>query len=88
MVIAALQFPIITQLIKRPVVEQAMGKTRSTLYRDIQRGLLTKPIKLGGERVAWPADEISAINQARIAGKSEDEIKSLVIELENARGRA
>ncbi|MEI6066733.1 MAG: AlpA family phage regulatory protein [Methylococcaceae bacterium] len=76
----------INPLCRRPVVEQAMGKSRSTLYREIQKGLFTKPVNIGGERVAWPANEIQAINQARIAGKSDDDIRLLVIELEAARG--
>ena len=77
--------PHINHLYRRPVVEAAMGKTRSTLYRDIQKGVLTKPVSIGGERVAWPANEIQAINQARIAGKSDADIKLLVIELEALR---
>lgn len=72
-------------LLRRPVVEQATGHSRSTIYRDIQRGLFTKPVEIGGTRVAWPANEVEAINKARIAGKSDDEIKALVIELEAAR---
>lgn len=77
--------PSINPLYRRPVVEQAMGKTRSTLYRDIKKGVLTKPVSIGGDRVAWPANEIQAINQARIAGKSDNEIMALVIELEALR---
>lgn len=77
--------PIIYPLLRRPVVEQATGDSRSTIYRKIQRGLFTKPVHIGGERVAWPANEVQAINQARIAGKSDAEIKKLVIELETAR---
>ena len=77
--------PYINPLYRRPVVEAAMGKSSSTLYRDIQKGVLTKPVSIGGDRVAWPANEIQAINQARIAGKSDDEIMALVIELEALR---
>lgn len=77
--------PIIYPLLRRPVVEQATGDSRSTIYRKIQRGLFTKPVQISGERVAWPAYEVHAINQARIAGKSEDDIKQLVIQLEAAR---
>ena len=77
--------PILYPLLRRPVVEQATGDSRSTIYRKIQRGLFTKPVQIGGERVAWPANEVQAINQARIAGKSEDDIKQLVIQLEAAR---
>ncbi len=73
------------QLIRLPAVKQLTGKSRSTLYRDIQRGLFTKPVKIGGDSSAWPVSETEAINKARIAGKSDDEIKALVIQLETAR---
>jgi prophage regulatory protein len=78
--------PFINPLYRRSIVEQAIGKSKSTIYRDIQKGLFTRPVSIGGDRVAWPANEIQAINQARIAGKSDDEIKLLVIELEAFRG--
>jgi prophage regulatory protein len=77
--------PPINPLYRRPIVEQATGDSRSTIYRKIQAGLFTKPVQIGGDRVAWPANEVAAINQARIAGKSDAEIKQLVIELEAAR---
>lgn len=73
------------QLVRRPLVTALTGKSRSTLYRDIKRGLFTKPINIGGDRVAWASNEIQAINQARIAGKSDEEIRLLVMELESAR---
>lgn len=72
-------------LFRRPVVELVTGESRSTIYRKISKGLFTKPVSIGGERVAWPANEVQAIINARIAGKSEEEIKQLVIELEAAR---
>ncbi len=77
--------PTINPLYRRSIVEQATGDSRSTIYRKIKKGLFTKPVQIGGERVAWPANEVMAINQARIAGKSDEEIKALVIELEAAR---
>jgi len=75
----------VNPLFRRPVVEQATGFTRSTIYRRIKQGLFTKPVSIGGDRVAWPANEVQAIINARIAGKTEEEIKALVIELEKAR---
>lgn len=77
--------PIINSLCRRSIVEQATGESRSTIYRKIQKGLFTKPVQIGGDRVAWPQNEVQAIINARIAGKSDDEIKALVIELEAAR---
>lgn len=74
-------FPPVNSLFRRKIVEQITGESRSTIYRKIQRGLFTRPVKIGGERVAWPANEVAAINQARIAGKSEGDIKELVEQL-------
>ncbi|MDO9170136.1 MAG: AlpA family phage regulatory protein [Methylobacter sp.] len=77
--------PAIDPLLRCPIVRQATGDSNSTVYRKIKNGLLTRPVKIGGDRSAWPQSEIVKINQARIAGKSDDEIKALVIELEAAR---
>ncbi|MGZ5052691.1 MAG: helix-turn-helix transcriptional regulator [Methylobacter sp.] len=77
--------PIINPMLRRPIVEQVTGDSRTTIYRKIKKGTFTKPVPIGGDRVAWPANEVNAINQARIAGKSEDEIRKLVIQLEAAR---
>ena len=61
------------------------GKTRSPWYQDIQRGLMTTSIKLGRRAAGWPAEEVRAINQARIAGKTELQIRELVERLHQAR---
>jgi hypothetical protein len=42
-------------------------------------------VSIGGQRRAWPVGELEQINQARIAGKSDDEIRELVVQLETAR---
>lgn len=77
--------PPLNPLLRLSVVKQTTGKSRTTIYRDIQKRLMTRPVKIGGDRSAWPQSEINAINQARISGKSDEEIKKLVIELEAAR---
>lgn len=81
----ATALPVINTLCRRPVVEQSIGKSRSTLYREIKAGLFPAPVKIGGDRSAWPANEVQSIINARIAGKSDEEIKALVTELEAAR---
>jgi len=86
MAIASNILPPINSLYRRPIVEQATGDSRTTIYRKIKAGLFTKGVPIGGDRVAWPAIEIEAINKARIAGKSDDEIRELVTKLETARG--
>lgn len=57
------------------------GKSRSGFYDSIAAGLMTKPVKLGTAS-AWPAHEIDAVNRARIAGKTDDQIRQLVQKLE------
>lgn len=54
------------------------GKTRSPWYQDIQRGLMTRPVKLSRRAAGWPSDEVKAVNTARIAGRTEAEIRALV----------
>ncbi len=75
-------------ILRRPTVEAESGNRRSTLYLRIKQGLWPKPIKLGARAVGWPAGEVAAINAARIQGRSDAEIRSLVIKLEAARTRA
>lgn len=71
-------------LLRLPKVLAHTGDSRSTHYLRIQQGLMPKPVSLG-YAVAWPADEVAAVINARIAGKSDDEIKVLVQALEQAR---
>jgi prophage regulatory protein len=46
---------------------------------------MTPPVKLGARAIGWPTEVILAINAARIAGKSDDEIRQLVRRLEAQR---
>jgi prophage regulatory protein len=64
------------------------GLSRSTIYLRISKGVFTKPVSLGGRAVGWPASEVAALNAAWIAGKSEVEIRELVIKLQVARKTA
>ena len=72
-------------LIRRKQLEQRMGIGRSTIYLRISQSLITSPVSLGANSVGWPLHEIGAIIAARVAGKSDDEIRLLVSELETAR---
>lgn len=72
-------------ILRLPVVKTQAGLSRSTLYLRISQGLWTKPISLGGRAVGWPASEISKLNAARIAGKSNAEVRELVQILEAQR---
>ncbi|MGZ8916175.1 MAG: helix-turn-helix transcriptional regulator [Methylobacter sp.] len=70
---------------KLPSTLAHRGVKKSKHYDDIKNGLFTRPVKTGKRGSAWPAHEVAAINQAILAGKSEEEIKKLVAKLEAAR---
>ena len=64
------------------------GIASSTFYEWITRGLMPPGIALGWRSVGWPANELDAIAAARIASKTEDEIRALVQSLVAARADA
>jgi prophage regulatory protein len=75
-------------IFRLPVVKAESGYSRSTIYLRISQGLWTKQVSLGPRCVGWPADEVAALNAARIAGLTDDEIRALVLKLEAARKAA
>ncbi len=72
-------------ILRLPAVLGGRGRSRSAHYFDIQQGLFTHAVKIGPRAVGWPANEVDTLNAARIAGKSESEIRELVSTLEAAR---
>lgn len=72
-------------ILRLPAVKSDSGLSRSTIYLRISQGLWPKPVSLGGRAVGWSAQEVTAINAARIAGKTNEEIRQLVAKLEKAR---
>ena len=74
------------QTIQRiPAAMAQSGYSRSTIYLRMSQGLWTKQISLGPRCIGWPANEVSALNAARISGKTDAEIRALVVKLEAAR---
>ncbi|HPT69225.1 MAG TPA: AlpA family phage regulatory protein [Syntrophomonas sp.] len=72
-------------ILRMPTVKSESGLSRSTIYLRVSQGLWTKPVSLGARAVGWPSDEVDALNAARIAGSTDDEIRVLVLKLEAAR---
>lgn len=72
-------------ILRLPAVKAESGYSRSTIYLRISQRLWTRPVSLGARAVGWPATEVAALNAARIAGKSEDEIRALVAKVESGR---
>ena len=75
-------------ILRLPSVKAESGYSRSTIYLRISQGLWTRQVSLGARSVGWPDREVEALNAARIAGKSDADIRALVIKLEAARASA
>ena len=69
-------------ILRMPAVKAETGhRSHASIYNAIKAGLFTKPVKIGQRSVGWVMAEVQAINAARIAGKSETEIRELVTRL-------
>jgi prophage regulatory protein len=72
-------------ILRRKQVEAECGYSRSTIYLRVSQGLWPRPVHLGPRSVGWPAHEVTALIAARIAGKSDAEIRALVVKLQGDR---
>lgn len=59
-------------------LQAATRKSNSQWYLEISQGLIPPGVRIGKNSVAWPEYEITAINQARVAGYSDDQVRELV----------
>lgn len=75
-------------LLRLPAILKRRGRSRSSHYADIKAGLFVTPVLIGLRATGTPDNEVDALNAARIAGKSEHEIRALVVKLEAARKSA
>ena len=69
------------RILRLPDVLARRGKSRTQHYNDVAAGLFTPPVKLGVRASGWPEEETSQIIKATIAGRTPDQIRSLVREL-------
>lgn len=56
-------------ILRLPEVITKTGRSRSTLYADIEAGRFPKPVKLGARAIGFVADEVDAWIAARIADR-------------------
>lgn len=66
---------------------EAGYRSHASIYGLIRDGLWTQPVKIGERSSGWPSEEVTAINAARIAGQSEDQIRDLVKQLHAKRAQ-
>jgi prophage regulatory protein len=66
-------------ILRMPAVKAETGhRSHASIYNAIRAGLFTSGVAIGQRSRGWPSDEVKAINAARIAGKSDAEIRELV----------
>ena len=75
----------VRKLLRMQEVKELTGTKHTTIYRRINAGLFPPPLKSGPTVNVYPEDEIAAINDAYITGKTPDEIRELVVSLVEAR---
>ena len=66
---------------KRPNSPAPLPFSAPTLWRKVKNGTWPRPIRLSTRVSAWVVGECRAVNAARIAGKSDAEIRNLVNDL-------
>ena len=69
------------KIIRKAEVLTLVGLSHASLYRLINENLLPPPFSLGCRAVGWYEHEITGVIKARAAGKSDEEVKSLVLKL-------
>ncbi len=63
---------------RKPAVLDRTGMSNATLYRRISEGLFPPGVTLGNRSVGWLAHEVDAMLNAFAAGKSTEELQSIV----------
>ena len=66
-------------ILRLPEVKRVLGhRADASVYNAIRVGLFSNGVAIGQRAKGWPDYEVDAINAARVAGKSESEIRELV----------
>lgn len=66
-------------ILRLPEVKRVLGhRADASVYNAIRAGLFTTGVAIGQRARGWPDYEAQAIAAARIAGKTDDEIRELV----------
>jgi len=66
-------------ILRLPEVKRVLGhRADASVYNAIRVGLFTNGVAIGQRAKGWPDYEVDAINAARVAGKSDSEIRELV----------
>ena len=66
-------------ILRLPEVKRVLGhRADASVYNAIRAGLFTNGVAIGQRAKGWPDYEAQSIAAARVAGKSDEEIRELV----------
>ncbi|WP_336795307.1 AlpA family transcriptional regulator [Erwinia aphidicola] len=65
-------FPVQERFMRLLDLIHVCGVSRSTIYNLISRSAFPAQVSLAGRNVAWPASEVSAWMNARIAARGQE----------------
>ncbi len=66
-------------ILRLPEVKRVLGhRADASVYNAIRAGLFTSGVAIGQRAKGWPDYETHSIAAARVAGKSDEEIRELV----------
>lgn len=66
-------------ILRLPEVKRVLGhRSDASIYNAIRDGLFTTGVSIGQRAKGWPDYEAQAIAAARVAGKSDAQIRELV----------
>lgn len=71
--------------LRLPAVRARIGLSRSSIYLAVAQGTLPSQIRLSSRAVGFIEAEITEVIDARVAGKSDDDIRALVIDIKARR---
>lgn len=75
------------KLLRIDPARKRLGVGRGTFYDAMSKGLMVRPVKIGARAAAIPEYELDQIIAARIAGKSDCEVRGLVERIHAERAR-
>ena len=77
---------ITPQIMRLQQVIELLRTSRSTVYKQVNKGTFPKPISMGDRAVAWVTSEVNEVINARIKGFTDKQLQQLIVELKTKRG--
>lgn len=66
-------------ILRLPTVKAKLGhRSDASVYNAIRAGTFVAGVAIGQRARGWPEHEVDAINLAKVAGKSDDDMRILV----------